>query len=428
MSTAYTVCLYLNLYALVIMALMLFAALLGGNRGDPISRWFFRIVLFGVLSLLCDAGVDFLMGTPGKLIHFMAATFNTASYLFAAAQMYAFGRYLQEYLLSKRILRSGVPFRIMAVLCGVQAVFAAAASLTPLFARFDENNRYIMQSQYWLSYFVPLCWFGVYLAAILLHIKRLQAREWLPFALYAVIQVTCYVFESIYADIWIAFVGNALVVLILYINIQAENARRQEAKLAEGRVVTMLSQIQPHFMYNTLASINDMASGNPELQQAIVTFANYLRTNMDSLAQEGPIPFEKELEHVRQYLWLEKMRFGGKLHVVYDISATRFSVPVLTVQLIVENAVLHGVTAKVKGGTVTISTEEDDRSFRVMVADDGVGFDPRQAQGDGRSHVGLANVRARLAAVCGGRLIINSAPGTGTTVVIEIPKTGGAPG
>lgn len=196
-----------------------------------------------------------------------------------------------------------------------------------------------------------------------------------------------------------------------------------EHELAEGRISIMLSQIQPHFLYNVLASIRRLCTVDAnEARDALAELSKYLRVNMDSLTLAVPIPFRKELEHVDIYLSLEKRRFGERLQIVLDIQTHNFALPALTLQPIVENAVRYGVTKKDEGGTVTIMAKETDAAFVITVSDDGGGFDPNVKKDDGESHVGIENVRNRLAAMCGGTLTVRSEIGTGTTVVIKIPK------
>ena len=185
----------------------------------------------------------------------------------------------------------------------------------------------------------------------------------------------------------------------------------------------MVSQIQPHFLYNSLTSIAMLCTKDPKrARTATINFADYLRGNMNSLKERNPVPFKQELAHLKKYLMLEEMRFGDLLHIEYDIQCSDFLIPQLSVQPLVENAVKHGVGMKEDGGTVTISTRETDDSYLVEVRDDGVGFDPSVPKNDGRSHVGMENVRSRLKEMVNGRVEITSEPGKGTTAVIIIPK------
>jgi len=145
-----------------------------------------------------------------------------------------------------------------------------------------------------------------------------------------------------------------------------------------------------------------------------------LRGNLESLSINNLIPFEKELRHVKTYLSLEKKRFGDRIEIVYDIRADDFSIPVLTLQPIVENAVRHGITKNEDGGKVVIKSEENDNEVIITVTDDGVGFDTDRKR-DSRC-VGIENVRSRLTKMCEGSLDIKSKPGDGTVAVITLCK------
>jgi sensor histidine kinase YesM len=154
-------------------------------------------------------------------------------------------------------------------------------------------------------------------------------------------------------------------------------------------------------------------------------FAEYLRNNLSALDEPGLVSFETELSHVKTYLEIEKIRFEDTLEIAYDITCDEFYLPVLTVQPIVENAVKHGTSKKRSGGKVVISTLEDEKDYIISVSDTGCGFDPSKPKNDGKSHVGIENVRQRLFNMCGGSLTIESEIGIGTLATIRIPKGGG---
>lgn len=174
---------------------------------------------------------------------------------------------------------------------------------------------------------------------------------------------------------------------------------------------------------NSLTSIAQLCEKNPsKAKKATIEFSEYLRRNMNSLKEQAPVPFESELKHLETYLSLEKMRFGDELNIEYDIETTDFLIPSLTVQPLVENAVKHGVGMKEDGGTVTIATKEFDDRYEVIVSDDGVGFDTAKKPNDGRTHIGMENVRNRLKTMCNAVLNIESTVGKGTVATITIPK------
>ena len=205
-----------------------------------------------------------------------------------------------------------------------------------------------------------------------------------------------------------------------------ENLKVQK-DLYDAEVQIMVSQIRPHFMYNALTSIAMMCELDPmTAKKATIAFADYLRGNMDSLKQTRPVPFTTELEHLKNYLYIEKLRFDYLLNIEYDIQATDFELPLLSIQPLVENAVKHGVGMKKGGGTVKISSVEKESAFEVIISDDGVGFDMNAPKkDDGRSHVGMENTRKRLKEMCGAEIIIESEVGKGTTARVIIPKKEG---
>ncbi|MCL1958809.1 MAG: histidine kinase [Spirochaetes bacterium] len=197
-----------------------------------------------------------------------------------------------------------------------------------------------------------------------------------------------------------------------------------ENKLTQSRIYIILSQIQPHFLYNSLAVISRLCDKDPaEAKKVTINFSNYLRANMNLLDSVTPIPFENELNHTIGFLNLEKAMYGEALKVIYDIQIKNFKLPSLTVQPIVENAVKHGIGKKEGGGTITISTKETEDNYLVIITDDGVGFENVKAANDGQQHIGINNVRLRLSVQCGGSLEIESKPGAGTIATIIIPKT-----
>lgn len=203
---------------------------------------------------------------------------------------------------------------------------------------------------------------------------------------------------------------------------EAIHYQQVQRELYEAKVNVMVSQIRPHFMYNALSSIAILCKLDPDTAyDATVTFSDYLRGNMDSLKQTAPVPFGQELEHLKKYLYIEKMRFDDKLNIEYDIQDTDFELPLLSIQPLVENAVKHGVGMKDDGGTVKIISRKTDVGHEVIIEDDGVGFDVGEVKNDARSHIGMENTKKRLHDMCDGEVIIESEIGKGTIARVIIP-------
>ena len=200
---------------------------------------------------------------------------------------------------------------------------------------------------------------------------------------------------------------------------------RKEMELKEVRRSVMISQIQPHFIYNVLNIICILCRRNPKEASIVTrTFARYLKMNVESLKKDHPVPFEEELIHAETYLSLEKVRFRDELEISYDIAVKNFCMPALSLQPMVENAVKHGLCMKEDGvGHLSIITKEDKANWYVIVSDDGVGYDTKApGRSDGRSHIGVENTKMRVEMMCHGKVDIFSIKGSGTNVVITIPK------
>ncbi len=198
---------------------------------------------------------------------------------------------------------------------------------------------------------------------------------------------------------------------------------KQQDTIQELQTRIALSQIKSHFLYNALNSIyilcgKDLKAG----RQAISDLSDYLRANMSFMDSEEPIPFEQEMDHVRAYLALEKLRFPEELNYSIVTPVTDFSLPALTVQPLVENAVRHGIVPMGREGILVISTRENTENYFITISDNGRGFDKEGENEEDRKHIGIKNVRERLRRQVGAGLIINSNLGEGTEVTIKIPK------
>ena len=193
------------------------------------------------------------------------------------------------------------------------------------------------------------------------------------------------------------------------------------AELTESRISTMISQIQPHFIYNTLGTIEQLCITEPKAASKLVrNFSLYLRGNFSELDNAKPITFSREMNHVKYYTDIEQVRFPD-MTIQYDLRSVEFLLPALSVQPLVENAIKHGLMGLEEGGIVTISAYETEKYYVVEVTDDGVGFD-MNAGYDETKHVGIKNIRGRIEAMCAGTLTIESKIGSGTKATIKIPK------
>ncbi|MBR5579274.1 MAG: histidine kinase [Lachnospiraceae bacterium] len=228
-------------------------------------------------------------------------------------------------------------------------------------------------------------------------------------------------FKITYVAVLIFFLLKGAKQVLLDHQASLKNKKLKE-ELEQSRIAVMLSQIQPHFLYNSLSSVMDLCDSNPkQAKAAIADFADYLRGNLSSLKTTKLISFSTELEHIEKYLRLEKLRFQEELEIVYDIRVKDFMLPPLSVQPLVENAVKHGVGKKTGGGTVSIHTCETNEDYIICITDDGAGFCEEEYAKDGSTHIGIENIKRRLDMMMDAYLEIESKKGEGTTARIRIP-------
>ena len=207
-----------------------------------------------------------------------------------------------------------------------------------------------------------------------------------------------------------------------YVWLHQQFVRRHERDLmAEQRIQIMMTQIQPHFLYNTLSTIQALCAIDPAKAVEITgKFSSYLRQNLNTLEFPGLISFEKELEHTRSYADIEMVRFPN-IRVEYAIEDSGFSVPPLTVQPIVENAIRHGVRIR-EEGIIRVSAYQTEEGHEILISDNGVGFDVQTLGQNEGTHIGLKNVKERIETMCGGSVTVESRIDEGTRVTICIPE------
>ena len=257
--------------------------------------------------------------------------------------------------------------------------------------------------------------------------QKASPKETRTFLICPLLPMVLGVAELFFQDFSIIDTCFVLSLLVVYSQISIKRGVelvQKETELTEQKVNLMISQIQPHFIFNALNTICYLCRKDPRAaEKATSQFAAYLRTNIDSLSKTGLIPFAKEMSHVKTYVELEQMRFADKLEVLYDLQYTNFLIPQLTLQPLVENAVKHGICEKENGGIVKISSIKEDDFIVIKILDNGVGFDQelQKEHEDDRVHVGISNVAGRIETMCGGSLEVYSIPGTGTLATVKIP-------
>ncbi|MCD7824592.1 MAG: histidine kinase [Clostridiaceae bacterium] len=224
----------------------------------------------------------------------------------------------------------------------------------------------------------------------------------------------------------VLFTAVQFVVLIVHsknVIIYAARTKELEDELMQNRLTMVLSQMKPHFLRHALETVRKLCGKDPKTAEiAIQHISGFLQSNIYSLTAQKCILFEDELGNVENYLYIEKLYFGDKLQIDYQLETREFMCPPFVLQNLVENAVEHGIAGQQDGGIVVIATHETEDYYVIQVMDNGIGFDTAAEEASHNSTKGLENIRQSLKGMCDGRLIIESYQGNGTTARIEIPK------
>ena len=397
-----------------------------GPRIDKRTGRYF-ILSFLILFLYDAANIlgQIMRGRPGVVWQTALILSNFTEFLMPAGLTYVVSAYLLSMIDRERKRKAlRITFRLLLVM---HIVLLLINQMNGMIYTIDESNVYHRSVGFPLSFLPTAVMLMMDITLLIRNGQKLtkSARNvlWICFSLpFAATIVQLFVY-----GVYLTLFSTIISALVMYLFILSDQTRRYYAQIAENKqlqVDIMLSQIRPHFLFNSLGAIQALCRVDPEAaESATKLFARYLRGNLEALSQNRLIPFSRELQHVGCYLELEQLRFGDALQVCYDLKFTDFLIPSLTLQALVENAVRHGIRGTETGtGTVRISSENYGDRIEVVVSDNGRGFDPEEKIEDGHIHIGLENVRYRLKAVAGGKLLIRSEKGKGTEAVIVLPK------
>ncbi len=410
------------------------------NRTNPVgSNYMIKMQLICSVMMLSDVVSGFTIGSTAPHAYYTVRIGYFLCFSLAYVCLYIFAIYMKCFISDDKVNLMAVAFVKVFACLGVFVVFLNLHN--GFYYSFDAINMYFRGGFFWMGQVLTMMPFAVLAFLIFYNKNTLGYNKCIAFLSYIIFPAVSVLTTAFsYSRISRLNLGIAMSIFFMMGVILMEQRKdifkqktellrkeeelvQKERKINEMQIRLVISQIQPHFLYNALNSIYYLCEKDPmTAQEAINNFSNYLRGNMDALRSTAPVDFKVELNHVENYLALEKMRFEDELDVVFDIETTDFKIPSLCLQPVVENAVKHGVGKKLDGGTVTIRTKEMSDSYEIIVADDGVGFDLSEKKDDGRSHVGIENVNNRLREMVGGSLRVKSTPGQGTIALIHIPK------
>lgn len=407
----------LDSFALVVV-LTIFVACIGEfSKKNMSSRNFMLFQISIIAAIIFDIVAWVGEGHPELWI--MTVTANTVS---ACAYRLALIGFM-GYLIAGLYVNSRAAMLILNIyrfLCSISILFCIGNAFYGFvyFVTSDGHYEHTGDISMGIIYllFPILSVFALILLA--LFANRTAKLNRFAFSIYTVIPTVTFILDYVFHGISLTCVGFAIMLLVIYTSIYIQRQKELEAQ----KNALMLSQINPHFIYNTLSAIAAMCESSPKQAKYLtIDFSKYLRSNIDTMTSDSLVEFEREIEHVECYLKIEKVRFGERLNVIYSIGSKDFKIPPLTIQPLVENAVKHGITKRAEGGTIKICTYEIDKHYVIKIIDDGVGFNSDETE----FHVGLKSVENRISAMCHGSLTLKSTVGIGTRVTVLIPKKKG---
>lgn len=417
----------LNIGLLVFAILVTFFILLGcvGYKSRNLSymRNFVWIVCMNLVMLIGECGL-WIMKLGFKNV-WLTKLFGFFSYgggtIMALFYLFCILSFVEERGAPDVSYRSAY---LMRIVCGCYLVLVFLSMFNGMLFQVDAHGNLTDGPYYWIAWLIDPMILLIEILVVVHYRKNLSRFGTIVMLNYGLVSLLTTGLQSIWYPVpeLLACTLALLLMFMLFYWEMAKNLVENERELMQSQMSLAISQIQPHFLYNTLSTIAELCRKDSAMAEEVTNrFALYLRGNLEHMGDSFPVEFSKELKHVQTYLWIEKIRFQEELQVVYDIQTEDFIIPALTVQPLVENAVKHGMMGSENVCTITIRTKCVERGYQVIIEDDGCGFDPEQVKNDGRKHIGIESVRNRLRFMVGGILTVRSVIGKGTTVIIEIP-------
>ncbi len=391
-------------------------------------------VLMGV-SVLGDFFAWTFEDVPGQAEYLAAVIGNQVTFWFTPLSFGAFCLYVFEWSqgyvpgetrnLTRPRSYAGRAFWVLLLgttVLGVAFVFINL--FTGCLYRVGADNSYTAGSLAWVPNVL-----SVAQLVLLLPLVCAEENDLTPLAigrlwsLAAGLPLVSLVGELLLPNLTLSYPGYVLALFFMYIELQRLQERAlmaEKLELAESRTQLLSGQIRSHFIFNSLAAIGELCYEDPKLaQKAIADFSTYLRGNMNAVGDVKLVSFDSEVANIKSYVGLEQMNPTTPFEVEWDLQATRFMLPPLVVEPLVENAVVHGVSTRREGGLIQIRSWEEGDSYKVSVRDNGV--EGVEVKGSKHNGIAIENGRRRLELLCRGSLEAGRVE-DGYLATVTIPK------
>lgn len=419
-----------------------------------------KALFINALILVFDALCYIYRGDTSKVGFVAVRVFNYLVFMNQFILLAFVAEYIYQILTDRGLTSNRKKINSIMIVATFGMLLVTISQFVPFVYNFDDENCYYRMNGWYFIIALHVLLLSLGTIVVLLKRDKLQVRERRALYSYIYMPLIMLLIQTCFYGMSLINLGTTLSLIAMYISNEIEEieeysrmkvelseqiaeterqsaeAEKQRAEAEkrkldsersmhvafENKMNLLLGQMQPHFVYNSLATIRALVSVDPDgAIETIDHFSSYLRESLAITDGTTLVSFSEELKLVEDYLYMEKRRFGDKVNIERDIQVTDFEVPPLSIQTLVENAVRHGLRAKNNPGTITISTYEDERTYYIEIKDDGVGFDTL-AKSDGKHHIGTASTRARVKELLGGKMVIQSALGAGTRITVQIPK------
>lgn len=409
-----------DIFGSILCLIAIFGCILNTKIDKKISKLYLTLFITIILNLFSNMLGIIYRGKSGSGIHNLLLVTNFFEFFFGYAYTAIMTKFCFVYFKSK-IKHLNIFLLIIYTPCILMLI---TSQFNGMYYSINEDNVYIRGPLFIISQLWGIVFLIINLVIFIKNFKNTNKISKILFGFYFIFPIVGVALQLVFYGVYCLLISTVLSALTTYLVMTYEQVNKyvlMEKEADEAKYHLVLSQVSPHFLYNSLTSIMALCKDNKEAKDALAKFSKYLRSNLDSINQRDNIDINKELEHVNLYLYLEKLRFGNKINVVYAINSTDFKIPVFTLQIPVENAIKHGLSKKEDGGTLYIKTYEEEKNNIIVINDDGLGFDEADID-PSREHVGLKNLKRRIKEQVNGKLEITSIKGVGTTVKIYIPK------
>ena len=338
------------------------------KRNDIVMPYFMCILLLEVLLLFWDMIGWLIDGRPDMYLINNALTY----YLYASILLIvaAYWLYLRELYRDHRkeiaAMNKIVKYTVAAgLLLIVSNVFTGV-----MFTIDPDTSMYVRSDYFFLSSVTPLVIIVVAFTAILKYERNPRRKAIL--LTYVLIPLAAMVVQLFVYGISLQYFAMMFSIVLMYANIYLQRSTElitNETDSSKQRAAVMVSQIQPHFLYNALTAIMNIKGNPPETRDAIAEFGHYLRKNLDSLSQTHPVPIERELDHVETYLSLRKLKYADRIDVGVELEDRGFFIPPYTVKVILERAIEYNVVHGSNDLKMRLRTESTEHDHVLVISD-----------------------------------------------------------